>query len=150
VRERVCSRCGKSENETSAGDDEPTSAVANPLYDLSGDYAHWDCMTLTEQRREDFQCERCGAQFHDDGRETDAGWITSFDEGPFLCPACQTPGEDASAVERFADTVETGKEIAASQGRDYPLDLEAVAEAEKARVAREDRGVEELDRRLND
>jgi hypothetical protein len=96
---------------------------------------HWDCATLAEQRREDFQCERCGAQYNDDGRASDTGWIVEA-LGPLLCPACMTPAEDREHTQTFLDQVTLGQLVSEFDGREYPPDLAALAEAEAERLRR--------------
>jgi hypothetical protein len=93
-----------------------------------------DCMTLEERRRHAFQCERCGAQYHDDGRPSDAGWIV--ESGRILCPACITEPEDIADTLRFIGTVRRGQRITTREGREYPAELALAAEREIGRIFR--------------
>lgn len=93
-----------------------------------------DCMTVEEQRLDAFQCERCGAQYHDGDRMSDAGWIVEPDR--FLCPDCMTVAEDVADTLRFIDTVRRGQRITTREGREYPADLALLAELQIGRVVR--------------
>jgi hypothetical protein len=131
-REQVCPRCGELLAPYAGVDDDELPFVPT-AWASEGD-VHWDCATLAEQRREDFKCERCGTQFYDDGRDSDAGWIT--EPHRLLCPDCITPKEDREDTQKFLDVVTRGQLIAELDGRDYPADLAALAEHEAERLRR--------------
>jgi hypothetical protein len=78
-----------------------------------------------------------GARFHDDGRASDAGWIVEA-LGRLLCPDCITPKEDREDTQAFLDQVTLGQVDAEVEGREYPPDLAALAEAEAERLRRAD------------
>jgi hypothetical protein len=146
--DRRCARCDTPEFTDEERADAANGYVVLPWFTkVTGGPACWDCLTLEEQRRENQQCERCGAQFFDDGRDSDRGWVWG---GVYLCPSCQTPDEAAAKVDRFAELVERGKEIVAAKGEEYPPDLAALAEHEQARVARTKAEIEDLNRRTRD
>lgn len=145
----ICVRCGRGAAEDELSADEIASgalSMREHLYAAPGGRAHWACMSLAEQRREDFLCERCATRFWDDGRESDAGWIV--EANTVLCPNCQTAQEDAQHVADLLATVQQGKRNAAEEGREYPADLAEIAEHERERIARERKRVESLDRRI--
>jgi hypothetical protein len=165
--ERTCVRCGAPEEdedtrsrfelEMALSEDDPERrseaclehfAALNHLYEVDGGLACWDCLTQQERRREQFQCERCGAQFHDDGRDSDAGWITpDFGHGPsdqFLCPGCITPEEDRADTEAFLRVAEEGKRLCAAKGEEYPTELDFAAARERARLWRRRQNLDEL------
>jgi hypothetical protein len=133
----TCPRCGGALRPEAEGDELSLAPTARTP---EGE-VHWDCATLAEQRREDFQCERCGAQYNDDGSDSDAGWIVEFGEhARMLCPDCITPEEDRADTLQFIDTVTRGQLYQELEGREYPPELAARAEyeAERLRRARED------------
>jgi hypothetical protein len=103
-----------------------------PLDVVAGD-ACWACLTLQERRRHKDQCERCGAQFYDDCRDSDRGWIIDWPDR-VLCPSCITAQEDADATARFVAVVEEGERRCAAEGRRYPPDLRDLKFSERARV----------------
>ena len=131
----ICERCG---NEIGGGDvtGDGTLALPEATCETVTGTVHWDCATLAEQRAEDFQCERCGAQFHDDGRDSDAGWIVTFSPTHVLCPNCQTLAEDREHTVAFLDQVTLGQLNAELSGEHYPADLAALAEREAERLQR--------------
>lgn len=108
----------------------------------------WDCMTLEERRRDSFQCERCGAQFHDDGRPSDTGWIVEPDR--ILCPGDLTSQEHVADTSRFINTVRRGKEIAERDGREYPGELALLAASQVKRLRSKAREYDDLSRLLDD
>lgn len=160
--DRHCARCGKPEwteeqreqvqLDLLLHDGQPTELhwPENWLHDIAGEAACWDCLTLEQRRREDCQCERCGAQFHDDGSESDRGWITpAF--GPvdrLLCPDCQTIEEQEADTAHLLDMVERGERICAAEGRDYPADLARMTEGAHLRLWLRKQEVESFDQRL--
>jgi hypothetical protein len=89
-------------------------------------------LTLEELRRDAFQCERCGAQFQDDGGPSDTGWIVEADR--ILCIGCQTSAEDVAYSSRFINTVRRGQAISRGEGRVYPAELTFVAAREAKRL----------------
>ena len=109
---------------------------------------------LEDRRREDGQCARCGAQFHDDGRASDAGWITpswaAEDPGVFLCPNCQTTDEDEAHTADLLANVEAGKRIADAEGEEYTPDLAALAARERERIGQQRHETEALNRLVGD
>jgi hypothetical protein len=168
--DRRCTRCGRSEHteeererielallmhdgKVPGSDALPSSRLvpSNWLYDSADGPACWDCLTQQERRREESRCERCGAQFHDDGRDSDAGWIIpGF--GPvdaLLCPQCQTPDEDEAHARSFIALVERWKALRAS-GRREPhagdAEHEVLAEQERDRIEKQRQNVDMLNR----
>lgn len=154
--DRHCARCGAPEQdedtksrfllELALSEDDPERrneacfenfASLNHLYDVEGGaVVCWDCLTLAERRRENFQCERCGAQSHDDGSD-DGGWIVELPPRPaVLCPDCVTLGEDEADTARLLAMVDAGKRQCATMGTEYPEDLAILAEGERARMDR--------------
>ena len=129
---RECARCGSSLYPNVEGDELSFELTAQTP---EGE-VHWDCATLAEQRREEWQCERCGAQFYDDGRDSDAGWIAETWLHRLLCPDCITPEEDRENTLAFLDVVTRGQLINELDGREYPPDLAALAEHEAERLRR--------------
>jgi hypothetical protein len=166
---RCCARCGRSERddeqqarfelEIALSEDDPErrfdaymedAAELNWLYDVEGGWACWDCLTLEEQRRENFECERCGAQYHDDGRDSDAGWIVEMaarvSERRVLCPDCITDEENEEDTVRLIAGVEEGKRRCAAAGERYPADLARLAVLERARLKLRRQKSDELER----
>lgn len=160
-----CPRCGK-EAPLLSGHEEPAT-VLNEEDELVADYGIFTgpvrdvlfwidtsdglacpaCSTVEETRRQEFQCERCGAQFADDG--SDLGWITPNENGvDFLCPDCQTVSEQEDDLGRQLEMVEEGKRRQAELGQEYPPDLAALAEHERAVLDKRRREAAELNRRL--
>ena len=141
MSERVCPRCGE-ELPSRPDDLDPEELWLPdplPVGTVDGE-VHRDCATLAEQRYADSRCQRCGTQFHDDGRDSDAGWITDVDSHRLLCPDCITPAEDRAYTQQFLDTITRGQLYSELEHRDYPSDLAALAaiEAERLRRASDD------------
>ena len=94
-------------------------------------------------------CARCEAKFYDDGRDSDAGWVTPGLIGDeFICTACQTPSEDEALTATFVASVERGQRLAEREGRPYLGHLATLADDERARIQRQRAEVEDLNRRL--
>jgi hypothetical protein len=97
-REDPCVRCGELRRDCEQN--------------ASGVWVCEDCRTVEEVRWLNQQCERCGRQFREDEApkfglvRDDEGWITpDFSpgpQGPYLCPDCQTPDENAAEIARFS------------------------------------------------
>jgi hypothetical protein len=153
--DRRCIRCGKPEQdddtkgrfelELALSEDDPERRTAaclenfanlTHLYDIDGGAACWNCLTLAERHGHESQCERCGAQYHDDGRDSDAGWIIGYASLRYLCPDCITLDEDEADTERHLAMVEAGKRHCSAQGKEYPADLAFLGDRERARLDR--------------
>lgn len=149
MSEKFCPRCG---TQLAAASSDLEAGVLLPRpegWETRDGLVCLDCVTAEEKRTEEMQCARCGAQFHDDGRDSDAGWIVSSQPGePFICPPCQTPEEDAAQVAALAEAVERGELLTAAKGEEYPARLAALAQHERARVERQQEAVDDLDRQL--
>lgn len=157
--DRRCMRCGKPELTDDQkeqvrldlllhdGKLQELPAPDEWLVDLTGGgYACWSCLTLEEQRRDQFQCERCGAQFYDDGRDSDSDWIV--EPSRVICPACQTHEEAEAESLRFLEAVDRGIRIRASEGRGYPVDLLELAGDVRAGMEFRRHEAEDFDKRM--
>jgi hypothetical protein len=110
----ICPRCGEELYPETDGDE--LTLVFTARTPEGG--VHWDCATLAEQRREDFQCEFCGAQYYNDGSDSDKGWIVELDQ--LLCPDCITPEEDHEDAPKFIDLTTLGQLISELDRRQFP------------------------------
>lgn len=137
----ICPRCGQPFSEEPVPfeieDDDDLLILPEATLETKDGTVHWDCGTLEEQRAEDFQCERCGDQYHDDGRESDAGWIVEAVPNHVLCPRCQTREENREHIQGFLDTVTRGQLNSELKGEEYPPDLAALAETLAKQLERE-------------
>jgi hypothetical protein len=122
-------------------------------------------MTVEEQRWINRQCVRCGRQFREgDDPERgivrdDEGWITpvwsqSPPYGPWLCPDCQTPAENAAEIAEFRANVRSVTERSFGRELDLYDKLELMRFKAKAEFLEEKAGerqaeADELNRQLD-
>lgn len=140
--EPCCGRCGRgmySEEERERLREDPGYLPTSSLSWVKlpeGGWSCWECLTVVEQRNENRQCARCGAEFYDLETDTEAaGWITDHFEDPhaeqYLCPDCQTDAEARAHAQAFVDSVERGQRLKAEKGERYPADLAALGENQR-------------------